>query len=135
ELYVSIRLTAQRTNALDELLSGAGSLVRDPGTWARRLRRGDPCGLSATRLRELEGAEARAFARLIDFFDAERATTLELQWLVRRAFCRGLGEPDVDRNWRPQALTLLDGDGVRYEPLEVDVLRLFDSPIEVGDRH
>ena len=48
---------------------------------------------------ELERARVRAdqvHARLADFLPVRQARGVELQWLVRRAFCRGLGEPDVD---------------------------------------
>ena len=46
----------------------------------------------------------QAHARLADYLDARPATGAELQWLVRRAFCRGLGEPLVDGLHEPRAL-------------------------------
>ena len=33
-----------------------------------------------------------------------RATTRELQWLLRRAACRGVAEPALDDHWEPSAL-------------------------------
>ncbi len=42
----------------------------------------------------------------VDFLSVERATTLDMQWLIRRAFCRGVGEPALDVFWRPQAIVV-----------------------------
>ncbi len=56
---------------------------------------------------ELERARVRAdqaHARLADFLPVSQARGVELQWLVRRAFCRGLGEPEVDGLHEPRAL-------------------------------
>lgn len=97
----------------------------------------DPRGLTARALARLKQEESRTFARITDFLDCDRATTGDLEWLVRRAFCRGLGEPEHDPHWVPQALVLDSKDedgGWRFEPLETDLLRLFDAPIEVGAR-
>ena len=33
-----------------------------------------------------------------------RARTVELQWLLRRAACRGVAEPELDQHWQPDAL-------------------------------
>lgn len=133
EIYLSVRLGPPMPAPVDVL----GRRLAD--LW-RGLRGGsgieDPRALSERRLRELGVLEERSFAQVTDFFMAERATTLDLQWLIRRALCRGLGEPGLDLRFQPQALVLLDedGGGLRYEPLEVDVLRLFESPIEIAPR-
>ena len=63
--------------------------------------------LSERALRDLQVAERRAFERVDAFFEAERASTEQIQWLVRRAYCRGLGDPPLDARHRPQALELL----------------------------
>ena len=58
---------------------------------------------------ELERARVRAdqaHARLADFLPVRPARGVELQWLVRRAFCRGLGEPQVDGLHEPRALAV-----------------------------
>jgi hypothetical protein len=108
------------------------------GDLGRRMRAaaglGEPAAISDHALSELGDAEARAFHRLRDCMATERATTLDIQWLVRRAFCRGRGEPVLDAHYRPQALVMLDGDQLSYRPLEADVLRLFDSPIHAEAR-
>src|SRR5439155_24435335 len=67
-----------------------------------------------------------------------RVTTRGLRSLVRRALCRGGGEPRLDEFWRPQALVLgaHEEDGGRgFEPLEANVLRLVDEPITVHRDH
>jgi AAA-like domain len=138
EVYLEVRLAAPARAALDEAAHQVGSLLSDPRRALRGLRRsaglGDPAAISEQRLRELAGAEAAAFDRVSDFLACERATTLDLQWLVRRAFSRGLGEPGLDVHWRPQALVVMDGDALSYRPHEADVLRLFDAPITREDR-
>jgi hypothetical protein len=139
EVFLSVRLGPPNSAALRQLaaaLRTAGS--QSPLNAVRRLLGfGDPRGLSQRRLDELLDEETRVFAGVTDFLDAERASTRELQWLVRRAFHRGLPEPWLDEFWRPQALVLDAEDeegGRRFVPLETDVLRLFEEPIDVDDR-
>ena len=138
EVFVAIRLAAPTASAIQEL---AAALTTPAESRLARLRRatglGDARGVSQRRLDELLDREARTFAGLTDFLDADRASTRELQWLVRRAFHRGLDEPWLDEFWRPQALVLDAEDedgGRRFRPLEADVLRLFEEPIHVEDR-
>jgi hypothetical protein len=60
----------------------------------------------------------------------ERATTRELQWLLRRAAVRGVGEPQLDRFWEPDALVVRTADGsLAYEPLEHDLWRCANAPM------
>ncbi len=81
---------------------------RHPREWLAALRRGLlPRDRRLLRAAELERARVRAdqaHARLADYLDARPASGAELQWLVRRAFCRGLGEPQVDGLHEPRAL-------------------------------
>lgn len=83
-------------------------------------------------------AEEEAVRHLVrDHFQAAAAATHELQWLIRRAFTRGLGDPFVDERFLPQAIEIdppAGGGETGYRPLEVDLLRLFDSPINVEAR-
>ena len=82
------------------------------------------------RATELERARVRAdqaHARLADYLDARPATGAELQWLVRRAFCRELGEPHVDGLHEPRALVFERNGEAVLAPLEGDVLRWMDS--------
>jgi hypothetical protein len=129
EVYVCVALPAP---------SVATGGMADWATSARRwLGVADARGISQRELGELRASEERAFACASDFFDCERATVLELQWLIARAFCRGAGDPQLDPSWRPQALV---GDaseaegGARYEPLRADILRLGDAPLQVERR-
>ena len=81
----------------------------DPKTWLRAVRRAlSPRSRSTLAASELERVRIRAdqvHARLADFLPVRPARGVELQWLIRRAFCRGLGEPDVDGLHEPRALT------------------------------
>ena len=117
----------------------AVALKRGPGTsLLRRLREvvglADPRGLSQRALDQVLAAEERALARAGDYLDVEPISTAELQWLIRRASCRGVREPWIDEFWRPQAL-VLDADdaagGRRFQPADATILRLLDEPMVV----
>jgi hypothetical protein len=85
------------------------------------------------KISELERARVRAdqaHARLADFLPVRQARGVELQWLVRRAFCRGLGEPDVDGLHEPRALMFERNGEAVLAPLEGDVLRWMDGYVE-----
>lgn len=134
EVYLSVRLgerSAARSRGNGALADGAGSAL---ASVKRTLGLADPRGLTRRRLEVLLAEERRAFDRVCDYLDCERASSHELQWLVRRAFCRGVGEPELDERFEPQALLIEDGEESRYEPLECDVLRLFESSIQVDAR-
>jgi len=82
---------------------------------------------------ELERAGVRAErirACLADFLPVRPARVVELQWLVRRAFCRGLGEPRVDGIHEPRALAFERNGEAVLAPLEGDVMRWADSYVE-----
>jgi AAA-like domain len=89
------------------------------------------------RARELEQLRVRAdnaHARLAAFTEARPARGVELQWLVRRAFCRGVGEPEVDGLHEPRALAFERNGEACLTPLEGDILRWLDSHVESGPR-
>ena len=82
---------------------------------------------------ELERARVRAdqaHARLAGLLPVRQARTVELQWLVRRAFCRGLGEPVVDGLHEPRALVFERNSEAVLAPLEGDVMRWMDGYVE-----
>ncbi len=105
---------------------------------------------------ELEQAQVRAEqieARLADCLPLQPTRGAQLQWLVRRAFCRGLGEPVVEGLHEPRALLFERGGGagpggaglggghgagrgggrdgaVVLAPLEGDVVRWMDCVVE-----
>jgi len=124
EVFLAVALEPERAPGLRATLIAALGLA-------------DPRGLTARALQRLTQEESKTHARIADFLDCHRATTGELEWLVRRAFSRGLAEPERDPHWAPQALVLDSRDedgGWRFEPLETDILRLFDAPIGIGKR-
>jgi AAA-like domain len=97
---------------------------------------GAPAPIPGSELRALAEAERRAFGRASSVVDLRRATTAELHWLLRRAACRGLGEPPVEEAWEPDAL-ILGGEGEEssYEPLESDLWSFAAAPMtEAPDR-
>jgi hypothetical protein len=70
-----------------------------------------------TDLSALMDAEQATLDNLTEHLSARRATTLEVQWLLRRAATRGVGEPELDANWQPPALTIdAPGSKAAYEP-------------------
>jgi hypothetical protein len=82
---------------------------------------------------DLERARVRAdqaHARLADYLPVRQARGVELQWLIRRAFCRGLGEPRIDGLHEPRALVFERNGEAQLAPLEGDMLRWTDSLIE-----
>lgn len=90
----------------------------------------DPKGITDQQLRTLAGHEQQIHQHISSHFTCERATTLDLQWLTRRAFTRGLQEPDIDIHHRPQALILsAEDEQLRYRPLTGDLLRWSNHPI------
>ena len=138
-------IPAARLSRATWMPSGSGSRAGPPIRARSISRSGSLAGgesggragtsISARRLSQLQGAAEGLSGQIGDLLGCAPAGDQELQWLVRRAYCRGLGDPAVDRNFKPQALAI-DGPGesapVRYRPLEVDLMRLFDAPITVG---
>jgi hypothetical protein len=131
EVYMAVRLAPPDGPPAAQLAHSLGSALE---RLRQRGRRGggtrDARGIGRTQLKTLLAGQETVHHRILDYLDAEPASSAEFQWLVRRSFCRGLGEPDCDRAWEPQALVFPDeGDEWRYVPLELDLLRLFDSPV------
>ncbi len=83
--------------------------------------------IAASALERLRVRADRAHARLAEFLVVREARTVELQWLVRRAFCRGLGEPLVDGLHEPRALVFERNGEAVLTPLQGDVMRWSDS--------
>jgi hypothetical protein len=105
-----------------------------PREWLRSLRRalsvGDRRVLAASELERARVRADQAHARLGDFLSVRPARGVELQWLVRRAFCRGLGEPSVDGLHQPRALAFERNGQALLAPLEGDVVRWMDGFVE-----
>lgn len=105
-----------------------------PGEWWQRLREAlairDRRTFKASELERARMLADRAHARLADFMHVRPARGIELQWLVRRMFCRSLGEPDVDGLHEPRALVFERNGEAVLAPLEGDVLRWLDGYVE-----
>ncbi len=83
--------------------------------------------------RELERLRVRADRverRLADFLPVRAARGVELQWLTRRCFCRGLGEPSVENLHSPRALAFERNGEAVLAPLEGDILRWLNCEID-----
>jgi AAA-like domain len=86
--------------------------------------------LAADELERLRMRADEVHARIAGFLDVRAARTVEVQWLLRRAFCRGAGEPVVDGLHEPQALVFERNGQALLAPLEADLLRWFDGYVE-----
>ena len=128
---LAVRLAEPQRDVASELSRVA---ERGPAAWLGTLRRragwreGRP--LAAAELERLRGASDAAHARIADFLDVRPARTAEVQWLVRRAFTRGLGEPEVDGCHEPRALVFEHNGEAVLMPQEADVLRWSDGLVE-----
>ncbi len=81
-------------------------------------------------LRALAQVEQRTFEQLAAVIGCRRASTRELEWLLRRSVLRGVGEPEMDGRWRPDALMIQTDDGrVAYEPLGADIVETIAAPL------
>jgi GTPase SAR1 family protein len=107
---------------------------RHPREWLRSLKRvASARGGGVLKASELESVRVRAdraHARLEDFLSVRPARGVELQWLVRRAFCRGLGEPLLDGLHEPRALVFERNGEALLAPLEGEVTRWMDGYVE-----
>jgi hypothetical protein len=128
-LFVSLR--EPERDVASYVSRAAGQTPRE---WWRGLRRTltwrDKRLLSAAELERTRVRADHAHARLEDFVAVRQARCVELQWLVRRAFCRGLGEPIVDGLHEPRALVFERNGQALLAPLEADVLRWADGYVE-----
>ncbi len=136
EVFLAVRLAAPDPPLSRQVATAAGEGISSMVALARQaLGSRDARGLTQRQLSVLLADEHKTFQRATDYLDCDRASTSELEWLVRRAFCRALGEPDTDEGFAAQALVIADeADEARYVPLERDVLRFMDCPIERGAR-
>ncbi len=116
----------------------SSALERHPREWRSALARAvaprRPL-LSASELEDCRVRADRAHDRLASYLAARAVRGVELQWLVRRAFCRGLGEPEVEGLHRPRALAFERNGEAVLAPLEGDVLRWMDCAVESRGRH
>jgi hypothetical protein len=110
------------------------AIERTPQVWLGSLRsalsRSSPRLLSGSRLKQLCARAEQIDSLLSQLCSARPASPIELQWLSRRAFCRGLGEPSLDRHHEPRALVLEGREDAQLAPLRDDTARWMDSLLE-----
>ncbi len=86
--------------------------------------------ISDRELHGLASVEQRTFEQLSAVIGCRRASTRELEWLLRRSVLRGLDEPVLDGQWQPDALVIqTDDDRVAYEPLGRDIAATIAAPL------
>jgi hypothetical protein len=107
---------------------------RSPGEWRKAIAgvfsRSEAGTLKASALERTRVRADQVHARLAEFLPARPARGVELQWIVRRSFCRALGEPSVDGLHEPRALLFERNGEAVLAPLEGDVMRWADSHVE-----
>jgi hypothetical protein len=132
EIYLAVRLSPPGAGSL------GGALDLPAEAWrsvSSRLGLDQPAGIGRRRLASLREAEEKVHDRLLGYLECRRLGSREIASLVRRAYTRGLGEPDVDESFAPQALAFLDPGGEqRFEPYGCDLLRLHESRVQIGRR-
>jgi hypothetical protein len=130
-VFVIVSLRAPERDVASYVSSAAAQHPRD---WWRAARSAlamrDRRLLSAAALEAVRVRADEAHARLADFLPVRAARCVELQWLVRRAFCRGLGEPIIDGLHAPAALLFERNGEAVLAPLEGDVLRWTNGYVE-----
>ena len=133
EVYLAVALRSESPARL-----GAG-FVRSVDRVRRRVEAlagvAAPAPIPRAQLEALVAAEQRSYERITGVLAARRATTTELQWLLRRAAVRGVSEPALDAHWQPDALIIETPDGrVAYQPLERDLWRCANAAITERER-
>jgi len=133
EIYLAVRLgTPSAGGALGGLLDGAGALWR---LLAERAGYVQARGIGRSQLASLRSAEEAVFDRVLGYLECTRVGPRRISTLIRRAYTRGLGEPDCDQAFAPQALSFLDAGGEeRFQPYGYDLLRLHESRVTIERR-
>jgi hypothetical protein len=129
EIYLATRLDPTPTGALAAL---AEDLTAGWRVLADRLGLEDGVGVGRAALETMRLAEEAVHDRVLGYLHARRIGPRRIAGLIRRAYTRGLGEPDADEAFAPQALAFLDDDGEeRFRPYAHDLLRLHESRVTV----
>jgi hypothetical protein len=123
-VFVCVRLAAPEMD-----LQGRASRLfeRSPAEVCRalreRLRTRGARSLDREALAGIYEPAQVATDRVLSCLDAQPARADEIQWLIRRAFCRGLGEPTIAGLDAPQALSYPGDARPRIVPEQGNVLR------------
>ena len=95
-------------------------------------------GRNSAPLTESEVAAEAALADRLEVaapsLEMRPATASEIQWMVLRAACRGLGEPIVDHHWQPMGEDLLTAHDEQVAAGEEPLARLSDFVITQHSR-
>jgi hypothetical protein len=134
-LFVLVSLSEPKRDA-SSYISRATSedprrMVRQLAAWLALRHRGF---LSVAELERARVRSDQVHARLAHFLPTRPARGVELQWLIRRSFCRALGEPAVDGLHEPGALLFERNGEAVLAPLEGDVLRWAEGLVEERGR-
>lgn len=128
EIYLAVRLDPRPGGPLGGL-GGAWRALAD------RLGLEDGAGVGGASLDALRASEDAVHQRVLGYLDARRVGPRRISTLIRRAYTRGLGEPEVDEAFAPQVLAFLDPAGEeRFRPYAHDLMRLHESRVTVGLR-
>ncbi len=128
-LLVSLRDPGQ--DVASYISAVAAQHPREWWGWCRRAWAiGDRRVLRSAELERTRVRADQAHARIAEFLSVRPARGVELQWLIRRAFCRGVGDPLIDGLHEPRALAFERNGKAVLAPLEGDVMRWADSYIE-----
>ncbi len=130
-MFVLVSLSEPERDVATYVSRVPGEHPRDWWTALRRvLTLPDRRTLSVAELERTRVRADQAHARLADFLPVHQVRGVELQWLMRRAFCRGVGEPAVDGLHAPRALVFERNGEATLAPLEGDVVRWLDGCVE-----
>lgn len=116
----------------------SSAVERHPREWLAGVRKllfqGERGLLRTSELEQSRMLAQRALKRLAAYLQVRPLRSVELQWLVRRGFCRGLGEPHVEGLHEPRMLAFERNGQALLAPLEGDVLRWMDCVVERAGR-
>jgi hypothetical protein len=134
EVYLAVSLAGPKPDGLGSGLLRTVDRVRRQVEEVAGIDGG--CPITGTELSELATREQRIYERVGGVIHSRRARTVELQWLLARATCRGLPEPTLDANWAPDALIVqAPGGGIEFEPLTHDLRRCAQAAITEHEQH
>lgn len=123
-VFVCVRLAEP---SMDITARASRVFDRSPAEWLQRARELldlRPAGtLDRRQLSRVYDRAALAEQRVADWLDARPARVDEIEWLVRRSYTRGLGEPSIEGVTEPQALTYQTGQRPTVLPQEGMLLR------------
>ena len=134
EIYLAVRLGPPGGGGrAGRAARRSGGALADPGRARSASRR--RTGSATSSWSRCGAAEEAVLERVLGYLECSRVGPRRLAALIRRAYTRGLGEPDTDETFAPQALRFLDPGGEeRFRPYGYDLLRLHESRVTIERR-